>query len=176
MRQFWSSPPRLEKSCCPVVSLAWTTRWHKSACFCVWLHVNLRNAMFSEVSAQLYLKQIWLAARTPGGTNFVPFRNPSQLYFLNMLMICQSLWLLHTAGPKRPGSWWETYKLLLFETFSTSHLSPQRCSDGARPEVIFHSLMLSVEGSKGGFYSSVNILYPLWYGIHYKCLVVQLLT
>lgn len=74
-------------------------------------------------------------------------RMQSQLYFLNMLMICRSLWLWHTAGPKRPGSWRQTYKLLLFETFSTSHLSPQRCSDGARPEVIFHSLMC-VSGGK----------------------------
>lgn len=103
--------------------------------------------LFSEVSAHLYLTQIWLAACTPVRTNFAPFRNQSQLYFLNMLMIGQSLWLWHTAGPKRPGSWWQTYKLLLFETFSTSHLSPQRCSDCARPEVIFHSLMC-VSGGK----------------------------
>lgn len=103
--------------------------------------------LFTEVSAHFHLAQIWLAACMPVRPNCVPFRMQSQLYFLNMLMICRSLWLWHTAGPKRPGSWRQTYKLLLFETFSTSHLSPQRCSDGARPEVIFHSLMC-VSGGK----------------------------
>lgn len=94
-------------------------------------------------------------------TNCVPFRKRSQLYFLNMLMISQSLWLWHTAE-----TWQPMVNIQTPVVWNILNLSPLCCSDRAGPEVIFHSWMC-VEGSKGEFfYSSVNILYPLWYMVY----------
>lgn len=106
-------------------------------------------------------------------TSCVPFRKRSQLYFLNMLMISQSLWLWHTAE-----TWQPMVNIQTAVVWNILNLSALCCSDHAGPEVIFHSWMCVSGGKQRWVYlfKCKYIISPLVYGIHYRFLVVRVLT